>query len=210
MPPPSIPKENSKRSSWVLLVEIFGGTVAVIAGIATTAAGGGYALERWQDTKATIDFSGDIDQKKPFSITLVIKNPSTIFSMHVPYVACWVDLQYVTLNNKSSYIAADRKPLAAGTEILPGTTRNYLCNFPDSLTVKEGGSPTVLKQADMLVRVQYETWLPWSIEREAFGRFLLLENSTGFHWIKGEWVGPDNKIAWPANAAPRPPRPEAH
>ena len=57
------------------MAKIVGG----LATVPTIAAAGGYAMEKWNETKATVDFVGEIDQKKPFTVPLSIKNPSLFF-----------------------------------------------------------------------------------------------------------------------------------
>jgi hypothetical protein len=59
---------------------------SALVAIATVLPAAGYVQEKWKDTTATIDFSGDIDQNKPFALPLVIKNPSSIFWIHAPFV----------------------------------------------------------------------------------------------------------------------------
>jgi hypothetical protein len=192
-----------KRSILVLFLELFG----VIAAIATIVASTGYALERWQDTNATIDFSGEIDQKKPFSIPLVIKNPSTIFSAHSPRVACWIEVEYLNPSSTGhALMAADQPSSSAGLAILPSQTRNYFCSMPDNFTLSEGekpGGPVIpIKQAEMLVKAEYETWIPWGIPRQVISRFVMLQTSGGFRWIKGEWVASPTTIVWPPGTSP--------
>jgi len=192
-----------ERSLLVLLLELLG----ILAAIATIVAGTGYAFERWQDTTATIDFSGEIDQKKPFSIPLVIENPSTIFAAHSPRVACWIEAEYLNPNSTGhALLAADQPSVSAGMGIPPNQTRNYFCKMPDNFTLSEGdkpGGPIIpIKQAEMLVKIEYDTWLPWLHHHEVVTQFVMLQTSTGFRWIKGQWAGSTTIINWPTGTAP--------
>jgi len=166
----------------------------------------GYAEEKWHETIASVDFSGEIDQKKPFSIPLVVKNPSAIFPMHMPRVSCWVDVEYVGTDPKKNraLIAADQGP-SGGLAIDPGKTENYLCSMPDNLTLHEGPNATgpimPIKQADMLITVKYETWVPLAIPRHFVTQFVMFQTTEGFRWIKGNWIGRQG-IVWPPGSEP--------
>jgi hypothetical protein len=177
----------------------------LVAG-ATIVPAAGYVEEKWQETIATTDFSGDIDQKKPFSVPLVTKNPSSIFAMHQPRISCWIDVEYGGVGTVSKAIAAaDQKPLS-GLAIAPGGTRNYFCDMPDNFTLHEGdtadGAILPVKQADMLIEMDYETWVPWAIERQVVTQFLMLQTANGFRWIKGDWIGPQQGVVWPPGTRP--------
>jgi hypothetical protein len=182
------PVQPPKRSILVVILEIAG----VLAAIATIVGATGYALEKWQDTTATIDFSGDIDQKKPFTIPLIVKNPSSIFAIHMPRISCSVEAEYGG-GDKTNFLAAAAQPPIGGMKIAPTETQNYFCNMPDKFTftedVSHGGAIIPIKQADMVVAFDYETWLPWPIRRRVTTRFVMLPTTSGFRWIKGKWIG---------------------
>lgn len=190
-----------KRSVLIRFAQILATVIAILAGVATIAAGGGYFLEKWQETVATIDFSGDIDQKKPFSLPLVTINPSQIFSMHLPRMSCKINVEYVATNSAPYHAAvfADEEG-KAGAEIRPGGTADFFCDAPAALTVidKSNGAAVPVKQAEMTVLLNYETWVPWPIEREVTAYFIMFATSSGFRWIKGDWLSGHP-------AVPRPP-----
>jgi hypothetical protein len=179
----------------------------MLVAVATIGPATGYAIEKWNDTVATIDFSGDIDQKKPFSIPLVIKNPSTIFSAHSPTVSCWIEVEYSNASGTSDLLTAIvEPPTSAGMAIPPEQIRNFLCDAPDKFKTTEGdkpGGPIVpIKQAELLVEATYETWLPWTKSHRVVVRFVMLQTSAGYRWIKGEWAGSPGSIVWPKGQEP--------
>ena len=56
----------------------------------------------------------------------------------------------------------------------------------------------------MLIKLEYETWMPATIERQVVNRFVMLEGATGFRWIKGEWMGANpRRIVWPSGREPQ-------
>jgi hypothetical protein len=196
------PALAQRRSVLVLFLEGLG----ILAAIATIAYFGGYALEKWQETFAVVDFSGDIDQKKPFSIPLVVKNPSSIFKMYLPQIDCWVDVEYVGDDPQKAHVlmAADKQG-GAGAEIAPNGTGNFFCDMPDYLAFHQGdqnGSIVPIKQADMLVAIDYETWVPWTIKRHIVSQFVMLQTPGGFRWIKGQWMLGQQGVVWPPGSSP--------
>jgi hypothetical protein len=178
-----------------------------LVAVATIVPAAGYVQEKWYETLGTIDFSGDIDQKRPFSIPLLVKNPSFIFAMHVPKISCWVDVFY-TDGKDSNVLMAAQQPPVAGLEIIPGGAADYSCSAPDNFAISAGatpGGPVIpIKQADMFVTLEYETWIPFSIKRNVTVKFVMFQSSTGFRWIKGDWMGTNPGVVWPPNV-PKPP-----
>jgi hypothetical protein len=72
----------------------------------------------------------------------------------------------------------------------------FLCNVPDK--IKNGGPTDTMTGKTfpiriglMRVRVSYETWWPlfWSVRREERSTFTLFNTSSGFRWVKGDWMG---------------------
>ncbi len=206
----STPPQPQSLSATLKQHPVFLG-ISLLASVLVTAAtvipAAGYAKERWQETIATVDFSGDIDQSKPFSIPLVVTNPSQIFSMYNPKISCWVDVEYKSAGNVSkALMAADQGAIGVGLEVKPKETRNYLCNMPDNFTLRAappGTGPILpVKQADMLVAIDYETWVPWTVARRAVTKFVMFQTTVGFRWIKGDWVGSQMAIVWPPGSEP--------
>jgi hypothetical protein len=159
-------------------VEILAG-LAAVAGIV---AGTGYAIEKWNDTTAIVDFSGEIDQNKPFSIPLVVKNPSQIFAMHASRISCWADVSYETGQPSGLVLLqADQGAISVGT-IPAGSSRNYPCDLPGTLVVHKGPTPEAppypVKQADMLVTTDYETWIPFTVSRHAVTHFVMFKTTS--------------------------------
>jgi hypothetical protein len=180
--------------------------VSALVAIATIAASGGYAVERWHDTTATVDFSGEIDQKKPFAIPLVVKNPSSIFSMHLPRMTCAANVEYADEENNRALIGADQGPASSRSAIEPGSTRNYYCDLPGALEMRAANDPKgplIPKKADMLVAIDYETWMPVStIQRRVVTQFVMVQTTSGFRWIKGDWIGGHRAVVWPVGTEP--------
>jgi hypothetical protein len=203
------PAPAQKRSALVLILEIFG----VLAAIATVVASTGYVFEKWQDTIATMDFSGDIDQKKPFTIPLIVKNPSSILAIHVPRISCSIEVEYND-GDKGQVLMSAVQPQTGGLAIAPGEPQNYFCNAPDNFTITAGATPggavIPIKQADMMVTFDYETWVPWPIQRHVTAQFVMFQTASGFRWVKGKWIGTKQGIVWPANVRhpPREPAPQ--
>jgi hypothetical protein len=193
-PPPNHAPVH-RRSGLVLMLEIFG----VIAAIATIVGGTGYAFEKWQDTKATIDFSGEIDQKKPFTVPLVVKNPSSLFTVHFPRILCSLTVNYGGGSNPNFFMATTQPP-SPGAPIAPGGTENYFCDAPDKMafSATPGGPPIPIQEAEMFVLFEYETWVPWPVSRRVPTEFVMLKTADKFRWIKGAWAG-RKELDWPPN-----------
>ena len=165
--------------------------VTALVAAATVVPAAGYVQEKWQETVATVDFSGDIDQQKPFSIPLAVKNPSQIFTMYSTRASCWADIEYETGEaGKRLLLEADQGAMLIGP-IPPGKAGNYPCDLPGNVAVHNGppDAPTYpLRQADMLVVTEYETWVPFTISRHYVTHFVMFKTTSGFRWIKGEWL----------------------
>jgi hypothetical protein len=177
-----------------------------LAAIATIVGGTGYVLEKWQETVASIDFSGEIDQKKPFSVPLVAKNPSEIFSIHLPRMSCETNVEYYDGDSHHAVAYGDQGG-ASGAAIPPQGTADYFCDVAAALTVtdKPGGTVIPIKQAEMTVTLDYETWVPWSIERQVKTRFVMFAASDGYRWQKGDWIGGHPGVPRPPNLESLPP-----
>jgi hypothetical protein len=169
----------------VLFGEIVGGTIAAIAGVSAIASAGGYMLEKWNESIATIDM-GSVDSKKPFSAPLEIKNPSAIFDMHSPAIACRFSATY----SEGVFVPAggtidwQRLPTMSIPVKSPAI---FFCDLPDKFTItNEAGKINTLASATMIVSLKYETWLPWAVDRQPPPTtFTLLNTSTGYQWVKG-------------------------
>ncbi|MDE2283645.1 MAG: hypothetical protein KGK33_03405 [Hyphomicrobiales bacterium] len=111
---------------------------------ATIVPAAGYVQEKWHETIPAVDFSGDIDQQKPFSIPLAIKNPSGIFAMHNPRISCWTDVDYESQPAKtfSARAVSSQGAISAGLQINPGEVRNYFCDVGGAFNLHEGTSAT--------------------------------------------------------------------
>jgi hypothetical protein len=191
---PLVPKP--KRSLLILTIELLGG----LAALATMAAGTGYAMEKWQETIPSIDFSGDTDQSKPFSIPLAVKNRSQIFRIHSPKVSCWIEAEYGDGEVQQLNVAIEK--WTTGFFIETGQTQNVSCNIPDR--VNSSGNvydlskpPYVVKAADLLVAIDYELWVPLTIKRRKTEKFVMLRISDKYQWIKGDWIGGGYSLDFP-------------
>jgi hypothetical protein len=194
---------STLRQHPVFLVVSF--VVAALVAIATIVPATGYVEERWQETVATVDFSGEIDQQKPLTVPLVIANPSDIFSIHVPKISCTVDVEYSDGGIHHAVMFGDQGGVQ-GAEIAPHSNAIYFCDAPSAFTVASpGGPPIPIKQADISVILDYETWVPWAIPRQVTTPFVVITTSGGFRWIKGDWIAGHPRIPRPANLESMPP-----
>ena len=179
------PPSKVKRSFLVLILEILGSAavIATIVGLTIT------VLEKWQETVATIDM-GVVDQKKPFSAPFEISNPSGIFGMHSPAMACrfsavFSDGLVVPEGGTTDW---HRLPDAV---IAPKRSALFFCAIQDEFTITNNATGKVaeLVSATMSVAVKYETWIPRPVSREPPPTtFTLLKTSTGYRWIKGTLI----------------------
>ncbi len=133
---------------------------------------------------------GSIDPKKPFSAPLEIKNPSTIFDMHSPSFSC----HYTAVYSEGMFIPSGGTTgwhgIANG--IIPaGGSAVFFCDMPDKFTATDNvtGKVNVLVSGTMTITISYETWLPWSVERQTPPTtFTFLNTSTGYQWVKGTLI----------------------
>ena len=164
--------------------------LTAIAALATIVAGGGYAVQKWHETIAAIDLSGDVDQQKPFTFPFNIKNQSSFFDIHGAKVACKFFARYNdggsgdVISNGGTY-GIHGTPLIAA-----GETSVFFCDFLDKFTMtnNDTGKIMPLKSAEMTVDVDYEIWLPWTVSRRVAAIFTLLNTSKGYRWMKGTQI----------------------
>jgi hypothetical protein len=206
-PQAKTPKSKPKRSRLVLFAEIAGGIIAVAAGVATIVAGTGYAIEKWQETVARIEFSGDVDQKKPLTLPLSAKNPSDIFAMYEPRMECSINVEYTDETPAHHvFIFADQLPVTTPT-ISPGGTGTYFCDAPQMVTITDTptGAVIPMKQAEMIVTLHYKTKAPFLIEHTVVNQFAVFVTSSGYRWVKGTWLGGHPTVQRPPNLEKFPP-----
>jgi hypothetical protein len=182
-PPTPAPKQSLR----IVIFEILF-ALAAIAGIVSV---GTTVLEKWHDTIAVIDLSGDVDPEKPFTLPLNVKNPSSIFEMHYPTVSCKFSATYSdggtgnVTSNGGTY-GLHRSPL-----IPAGGSAPFFCDFPDKLKITSDDTKKLLPltEGGMTVSAEYETWVPWTVNRKPPPAvFALLKTSVGFRWIKGTQI----------------------
>jgi hypothetical protein len=158
---------------------------AFLVGAGTVIPASGYVAEKWHETIATIDM-GAVDQKKPLSTPLEIKNPSALFDMHNVGVACRFKAAY---KQKGLFIPdAGTNGWHGPTFIAAGQSAVFFCNWPDLFTMTDNatGEIATIESATMVVAVIYETWVHWSIARRTPDTtFTLLNTTGGFQWVKG-------------------------
>jgi hypothetical protein len=201
-PAPAPVRAPKRHRGLILAAEI----LAVPAAVATIVGGTGYAIERWHETAAVVDFSGEPDQQKPFALPLVVKNPSSIFAMHRPQMECSNDVEYND-GGSGSLVAYGEQGATTGAAIPPGGSANYFCDVASGLEAvnKETASKLAIKQAEITVRFNYETWVPWSVNQHVATHFVMLTTTSGFRWIKGEWMSGHPGIKRPPNLESLPP-----
>ena len=206
-PQVSIPELRSRRSRLILVAEILGGVIALLAGAATIGAGTGYAIEKWQETTATVDFSGDVDEKRPLTLPLLAKNPSGIFAMYEPRMQCSVNAEYDDGSPAHhAAIFADQLPVPTPT-IPPGRTGTYFCDAPQMGTLADTktGAVVPMKQAEMTVTLNYKTRMPFLIQRTVVSQFAVFATSSGYRWVKGSWLGGHPMVQRPPDLEKYPP-----
>jgi hypothetical protein len=182
--PPSIGRQIVRR-----LAELLLGAAA----LGSAAAGGGYAVEKWHETKAAINLGGEIDQKKPFIIPLLVSNPSTLFTMWGVKILCHVEAQYSDGPTYKATASGNEWAMSGAASIPPRESSNFSCDFPDKFTLTEGatpgGKPIPLASATMTLALQYDTHaFVWTIPQPFTETFTLLNTSTGYRWVKGSWL----------------------
>lgn len=174
-------------------VPLLGQVILGIAALVSAAAAGGYGVERWHDTQATIDAGGDIDQKKPFSYPWRFSNPSTIFTMYGVKAFCLISAEYSDPPQYKASTSGGQQAMSGTTTIQPKGAANFVCNTPDQFSLSEGetpgGKPIPLTAATITMNVQYETRiLLWTIPQTITETFTLLNTTTGYRWVKGIWM----------------------
>jgi hypothetical protein len=181
------PKPAAKQSRWIVALEVIGG-VAALTGIISY---GATALEKWHDTSAIVDLAADVDQQKPFTLPLFIKNPSSIFDMHSPTVACKFS---VTYSDGGPHLATSNGGTYGlhQTSLIPaGGAAPFFCDFADKFKVsfEDSKEAAPITEGNITVTVEYQTWLFWSVKQTPPpATFNLLKTSTGFRWIKGHQI----------------------
>jgi hypothetical protein len=187
-PPQSPPPRSTGRRIARLLAEVLVG----LAALGSAAAGGGYVVERWHETKATIDVGKGTDQKRPFIVPLVVNNPSSIFTMWKVTILCHVDAIYSS-GTKYRFSESGTEWGNGSGSIEPRRSANFSCDFPNKFDIHEGTDPNgpvvPLTSATMTLHLQYETHiLLWAIPQQMAETFTLLNTSTGYLWITGSWL----------------------
>lgn len=175
-----------KQHPVVLAVSVFLGALATGFPLGIS------ALEKWNESIATIDM-GSVDQKKPFSAPLEIKNASTIFEMHSPAWGCSFSAQYfngTVPQTEESGGTTGWHALATISIAVKGSAILF-CNVPDKFKrTMEDGKELTLQSATLTVSTKYVTRLFfWPIERQPQPTtFTLLNTSTGYQWVKGTLI----------------------
>ena len=181
---PASASTHEPRKGWSI-----GAILGALASVAAIVATAGYAAEKWHDTTAIVDMSTDVDQQKPFTLPLYIKNPSGFFDMHYPKVSCKFSALYS--DGGTGLVTSNGGTLGAhtGSLIAAGETAVFYCSFPDNFTLtnNDTGKPTPLASGSMTVTVDYETWLPWWVIPQSTlpAHFTLRKTSGGWRWTKG-------------------------
>ena len=159
--------------------------VAFLVGAGTIVPATGYVVEKWHETIATIDM-GSVDQKKPFSAPLEIKNPSALFDMHNVGIACRFKAAY---KQKGLFIPDGGTIGWHGPNFISaGQSAVFFCNIVDGFTMTDDvtGEIATIDTATMVVGVMYETWIPWAVSRRTPDTtFTLLNTASGYQWVKG-------------------------
>jgi hypothetical protein len=181
---PASSDESKPRRSLLGLASAIIGVLAAVAGIV---AGTGYAIEKWHETLAVVDM-GEVDQQKPFSAPLQIKNPSAIFDMHSPSITCRFSAEYTNgvFLPEGGTVGRHGIPKIAAAE-----SGVFFCDMPDKFTITDNatGKINTLVSATMVIIVNYETRVPWSVSQQTPPTtFTLLNTSNGYRWVKGALI----------------------
>src|ERR1700730_11731351 len=160
-----------------------------VASLFTALYCGAYGLEKWNETVLAIDQSGDVDQKKPFTLPIAVRNLSGLFTARAPFVIC----HFQVLFDDSKGGRAEETGHDQAThlpDIIPGHNEVYSCREPDKFVVarQDDGSVLPIKIAYMQVYVSYSTWLLWPISRFVSEHFTLFPTSSGYRWVKGQYT----------------------
>lgn len=150
---------------------------------------GAYALEKWNDTVLAIDLSGDVDQKRPFTLPISLRNPSDLFTAGAPLVICHFQVMF-TGSKYASATETGHEEAIHLPDIIPGHNALYSCPGPDRFVIARQADSSILsiKIAHMQVYVSYNTWLLWPISRLASEQFTLFPTSGGYRWVKGQYT----------------------
>jgi hypothetical protein len=180
------PRTGWLSSAWKAAAGI-GALAITILGIPTAYSA---AADVWNHTMLTIEMSTEMDQQKPFTLPLYIKNPSSIFDAHYPTVACKFSAVYsdggtgLVTTNGGTFGAHKGPVIVAG-----GDPAVFYCSFSDNLTLanNDTGNPTPLASGNISVTIGYETWLPWWVVKRSTvpADFTLRKTSQGWRWTKG-------------------------
>jgi hypothetical protein len=194
MPVAAMPSPDRPRGLGIVIKEHpIVVAVTVLLGTAATAIPLSISLtERWNETIATIDM-GSVDQKKPFSAPLEIKNASTIFEMHAPAMSC----AFSTVYADGTVPSLTQNGGTTGWHALPTVSVPvkssviFFCDLPDKFKyTTESGNELTLQSATMTISTKYKTWLFfWPLERQPQPTtFTLLNTSSGYQWVKGTLI----------------------
>ena len=163
--------------------------VGAIAAIFVIVQGVANLLEKWNSTLANVEMSGEVDQKKPFTVPLKIKNPSGYFDMHNPKIGCRIFAVYSDgKDHTGTFDGGTTTPHQIFKIPVGGSSAVFYCDVPDrfKLTATETGVAIPLVSGQMTVTLEYETWVPWSIPRIPPPAFFTLHNtSDGWRWVPG-------------------------
>lgn len=174
-------KEHPLAVATSLILSFLVGAATVIPAVVR-------AFEIWNESIATIDM-GAIDQKKPFSAPLDINDPSSVFDMHSPAVACHFSAVYSGGMVIPSGGTLSWHPL--GADISNKSPAIFFCDVVDRFKYTgENGQQLTLQSATISVSVRYETWLgPFTFKREPPPTiFTAINTSSGYTWVKGSMI----------------------
>jgi hypothetical protein len=162
--------------------------IGAIAAIFVIVQGVANLLEKWNSTLATVEMSGEIDQKRPFTVALKIKNPSGYFDMHNPKIGCRIFAVYSDGKDHTGTVGGGTTTPHQIFKIAGGSSAVFYCDVPDrfKLTATETGIVMPLVSGQMTVTLEYETWVPWTIPRITPPAFFTIHNtSDGWRWVPG-------------------------
>jgi hypothetical protein len=184
----SVPVQTTSRQSFGKRVLLAVGFVGSLCGALTA---GGYALAWWNESVLAIDLSGEIDQKKPFTLPISLRNLSGLFSARTPFVIC--HFQVLLDDGKNARAMETGHDQATNLpDIIPSRNEVYSCSEPDKFVVSrpDNGSVIPVRIAYMQVYVSYKTWLfgAWPISRLVSENFTLFPTSSGYRWVKGRYT----------------------
>jgi hypothetical protein len=169
--------------------------LSAVFALVAAAASGGYIMEKWNEARATITMSQEIDQKKPFSSPLLISNRSTILMMWNVRVRCEIDAEFRYENEGRVTEKGWQWATADGNNIPPSGSTNFNCNFPDKFTIRHGvgsGAPPMsLSTSANKVNLTYDNYLLFlKVPQQVTENFTLINTSVGYRWLKGSFLNP--------------------